>query len=269
VLERLTLIYKKLILITTKVSCVMSKTLESKNWIPDAFQEAARYIAKDAVRTFVKSNLFIGLGSGPMAAAIVREIGKLPNDIKSTLRCIASSTQIKRIALDGGLKIVDENLIPTVDIVFDGADQVDSRFNMIKGGGGALLKEKVLHSAARTIIIAAESFKYVESFNMPVPVEVHPFALYAVKRKLEIENRRSKPKLRMLNEGYPYVTENGNFILDIVLSSLLSLVPDVSKKEAELRNVPGIVEVGLFTKHATVYYKANQDNSFKILKPLR
>jgi ribose 5-phosphate isomerase A len=128
---------------------------EKTNWIPEAFQKSAQTIAKDAVKQFVKNNQVIGLGSGPMAAAIVKEIGKISSDIKKTLQCIASSTQIKQEALSGNLTMVDQNLIPDIDVVFDGADQVDSQFNMVKGGGGALLKEKVLHSAAKTIVITA------------------------------------------------------------------------------------------------------------------
>src|ERR687888_450553 len=234
---------------------------EKTNWIPEAFQKSAQTIAKDAVKQFVKNNQVIGLGSGPMAAAIVKEIGKISSDIKKTLQCITSSTQIKQEALSGNLTIVDQNLIPEIDVVFDGADQVDSQFNMIKGGGGALLKEKVLHSAAKTIVITAESFKFVESFNRSVPVEVHPFALYILQDKLESEHA-GKPELRMLNEGYPYVTENGNFILDTTFST----ISDVRKKETELKNIPGVIEVGLFTKHANLYYKAKEDSSFEPVK---
>jgi ribose 5-phosphate isomerase A len=234
---------------------------EKTNWIPEAYQKSAQTIAKDAVKQFVKSNQAIGLGSGPMAAAIIKEIGKLSHDIKKTLQCVASSTQIKQEALSGDLMIVDQNLIPEIDVVFDGADQVDSQFNMIKGGGGALLKEKVLHSAAKTIVITAESFKFVSSFNRSVPIEVHPFALYILQNKLEFE-QRAKPELRMLNEGYPYITENGNFVLDTIFQS----IPDIRSKEIELKNTPGVIEVGLFTKHADVYYKANNDGSFDAIK---
>ena len=120
---------------------------------------------------------------------------------------------------------------------------------MIKGGGGALLREKVLHSAARTIIITAESFKFVRSFDRSVPIEVHPFALYVLRDKLQSQEG-VKPELRMLNEGYPYVTENGNFVLDTIFQS----IPDVRNKEIELKNISGVIEVGLFTKHANVYY---------------
>jgi ribose 5-phosphate isomerase A len=235
---------------------------EKTNWIPEPFQRSAQTIAKDAVKQFVKNNQVIGLGSGPMAAAIVKEIGKISSDIKKTLQCIVSSTQIKQEALSGNLTIVDENVIPEIDLVFDGADQVDSQFNMIKGGGGALLKEKVLHSAAKTIVITAESFKFVKSFNRSVPIEVHPFALYALQNKLESEQVAAKPELRILNEGYPYITENGNFVLDTILQS----IPDVRTREIELKNMPGVIEVGLFTKHANVYYKAKDDNSYDAIK---
>ena len=98
--------------------------------------------------------------------------------------------------MSGNLTIVDENVIPEIDLVFDGADQVDSQFNMIKGGGGALLKEKVLHSAAKTIVITAESFKFVKSFNRSVPIEVHPFALYALQNKLESEQVSSQTRVK-------------------------------------------------------------------------
>ena len=194
-------------------------------WIPESFQKSAKNIAEDAVKKFVKDNQVIGLGSGPMAAAIVIEIGKLPSDTKKTLKCIASSTQIKQEALAGNLRIVDQNLIPETDIVFDGADQLDSGLNMVKGGGGALLKEKVLHSGAKKIVITAESFKYVKSIDRSVPIEVHPFALYILQKELQSEHG-GKTELRLLDEGYPYVTENGNFILDTLFSS----IPDIKQQ---------------------------------------
>jgi ribose 5-phosphate isomerase A len=237
------------------------KECSSITWIPESFRRSAQNIAEDAVQQFVKDNQVIGLGSGPMAAIIVNEIGKLPTDTKKTLKCIASSTQIKQEALTGNLRIADNDLVPEIDIVFDGADQLDSQLYMIKGGGGALLKEKVLHSGAKIIVITAESFKYVKSFDRSVPIEVHPFAVYILQKELE-SKYGGKPELRMLNEGYPYVTENGNFILDTLFSS----IPDVRKKEAEIKNIPGVIEVGLFTKLANLYYKAKNDGTFEPIK---
>jgi ribose 5-phosphate isomerase A len=116
-----------------------------------------------------------------MAAAIVREMANF--DAKGSLECIPTSFQIKLEAKCSGLKLVDEGKIPEVDVVFDGADEVDAKLNMIKGGGGALLREKIVHSAAKHIVvIAAESKKYVQTFGWPVPIEIHPFAIHIVRK---------------------------------------------------------------------------------------
>src|SRR3982750_2208317 len=122
-------------------------------------QEAIKNLAIHAVKEQfpTDNNQIIGLGSGSTVAAIVREMAKLPD--KKRLEFVATSLQIKKEAENSGLKIVDENRIPYIDVVFDGADQIDSEFRMIKGGGGALLKEKVIMSAAKRVVIAADSNK--------------------------------------------------------------------------------------------------------------
>jgi len=228
-------------------------------WIPALFKQSAQRVSSDAVNQFLKQGVrVIGLGSGPMTVAIVREISRLPH--KADLQCIATSTQIKLEAEDGDLKVGAEDLITRLEVVFDSADQVDRDGNMIKGGGGALLKEKILHSAAKTVVITAESTKYVESFSRSVPIEVHPFARYIVQKKLE--DLGGEPKLRMLDEGYVYVTENGNLILDTMFRSL----SEVGSKELELKSIAGVLEVGLFTRRAAMYYKAKEDGSFEKIR---
>jgi ribose 5-phosphate isomerase A len=145
-----------------------------------------------------------------------------------------------------------------MDIVFDGADQIDSKYAMIKGGGGALLREKILISAAKKVVIVADASKFVESFSRSVPIEVHPMARSLVYKKLE-ETMNGRPTLRVLDKGYPYVTENGNLILDV----LFPQITDVKKMELELKNIAGVLEVGIFTRIADIYYKANSDGSFE------
>lgn len=227
-----------------------------KNSIPAIFQKSSRKIAVEVVKEFLNEDIrMIGLGSGPMATEVVREISKLP--LKEHLQCITTSTQVKLEAEEANLKIADEGFLTELEIFFDGADQIDGNRNMIKGEMGALLKEKILHSAAKKVIIIAESTKYVKSFNRSVPIEVHPFARRIVQKKLQVLG--GHPKLRTVGEDYVYVTENGNLILDTGFVS----IPDVKKKEAELKNIAGVVEVGLFTRHANVYYKANEDGSFE------
>ena len=220
-----------------------------------SINQSFELLARDAIERYVKDNQIIGLGSGSTTAVLVRELARLKN--KNTLKFIVTSLQIKREAENSGLEIVDENYIPQIDIVFDGADQIDSEYNMIKGGGGALLKEKILISAAKQVVIVADSKKFVEKFNRPVPLEVHPFARSAVSKKLrEIS---SQVHLRILEKGYPFITENGNIIFDATFSSII----DVPKKEIELKNIPGVLEVGLFTRRADIYYKAKTDGNFE------
>ena len=101
----------------------------------------------------------------------------------------------------------------------------------------------------------------MKSFTRSVPIEVHPFALYFVKEKLQSEHS-SYPELRILTEDYPYITENNNFILNTVFKS----ISDVRDKEIELKNIPGMLEVGLFTKHGNSYYNANDYSSFNDIK---
>ena len=213
-------------------------------------------LAKDAVKR-VKGAKVVGLGSGSTVAHIVREMAKLPD--KGSIEFIPTSLQIKLEAEKSALRLADESRIPDIDIVFDGADQIDSKFNMIKGGGGALLREKILISAAKKVVIVADASKFVQSFNRPVPIEVHPMARSTVYKKLT--EMGGRPTLRTLDKGYPFVTENGNIILDTTFAS----ISDPKKKEIELKSIAGVLEVGLFTTRADVYYKAKSNGTFEAI----
>jgi ribose 5-phosphate isomerase A len=213
-------------------------------------------LAKDAVK-HVRGAKVVGLGSGSTVAHIVREMGKLSN--KGSIEFIPTSLQIKMEAEKSALHISDESRVPDIDIVFDGADQIDAKFNMIKGGGGALLREKILISSAKKVVIAADSSKFVQALNRSVPIEVHPMARTAVLK--ELAEIGAKPTLRTLDRGYPFITENGNIILDTTFSS----IPDPKKKEVELKCIAGVLEVGLFTKRADIYYKAKSDGTFETI----
>jgi ribose 5-phosphate isomerase A len=222
-----------------------------------SLQDAIQKLAKDAVK-LAKGARVVGLGSGSTVAFIVREIPTLSG--KDSIEFVPTSLQIKIEAEKSGLRMADENRIPDIDIVFDGADQIDNKFNMIKGGGGALLREKILISSAKKVVIVADEFKFVQSFGRSVPIEVHPMARSAVAKKLA-EEMGGKPALRALDKGYPFVTENGNIILDTTFAS----IPDPKKKEMELKSIAGVLEVGLFTRRADVYYKAKRDGSFETI----
>jgi ribose 5-phosphate isomerase A len=227
-----------------------SSHYHSNSKSPSLTSQSIELLAKDVVERYVKDNQVI--------AFFVKEMARIK--IKNKLKFIVTSLQIKTEAENSGLEIVDENQIPEIDIVFDGADQIDSQYNMIKGGGGALLKEKILISAAKKVIIIADSTKFVETFNRPVPIEVHPFARSVVSKKLK--EISSQVQLRILEKGYPFITENGNIIFDTTFTS----ITDVSKKEIELKSIPGVLEVGFFTRRADIYYKAKSDGNFETVR---
>src|SRR5215208_5188967 len=226
---------------------------ETIDW-PLSFQDSFQKLAKEAAKLVNGGVKVVGLGSGSTVGFIVKEMAKHPD--KESIEFVPTSLQIKMEAEKSSLRIADENRIPDIDIVFDGADQIDSKLNMIKGGGGALLREKILISAAKKVVIVADTSKFVRSFNRSVPIEVHPMARSAVSKKL-IE-MMAQPLLRTLDKGYPLITENGNLILDTSFPS----ITDPKKKEVELKNIAGVLEVGLFTRRAEIYYKAKNDGSF-------
>ncbi len=221
-----------------------------------SYELSIRKLAQEAVK-FVKDVRVVGLGSGSTVGFIVKEMAKLPD--KGSIEFVPTSLQIKLEAEKSSLRIADENIIPDMDIVFDGADQIDGKYNMIKGGGGALLREKILISAAKKVIIVADASKFVEFFSRSVPIEVHPMARSLVLKKLE--KMKGKPVLRILDKGYPFVTENGNLILDV----LFPAITDPKKMEIELKSITGVLEVGIFTRRADVYYKAKSDGSFETI----
>ena len=206
-------------------------------------------------------NQVIGLGSGKTVAALVSQIGTLPN--KQSFKCVVSSLQIKLEAERNKLNVVDENEATDIQILFDGADQLDSKYHMIKGGGGALFREKILFSVARKIVILADSSKYSNKLNRSVPIEVHPFARKSFIRNIQDLNTGIIDcRLRQLQKGFPFFTENGNIIFDVSFESLSS----PRKMVSEIRSIPGVIEVGIFPRPKNViYYKLHQDESFDVI----
>jgi len=229
----------------------------------------------------ITDGMVIGLGSGRTVALI---LDTLVNSIRGkrgsssdegnksaiinidSLRFIPTSLQIRLKAEALGLNIIEP--LPCIDIVFDGADQIDRKLNMIKGGGGALLREKVLIHAAKKVMIFADESKYVDRLTLPIPVEVLPYARSYVTKTL-IDRFNAKPVIRVNDKGYPVITENGNIILDTTID--ISKYYDNGKDklvelEHEIKCIAGVIEVGLFTKHADVYYKIMKDNKIEVIK---
>ena len=210
-----------------------------------SFDDAIKALSLDALKN-VKDGHVLGLGSGRAATSLVKSLSRYIKTKNISVRCVPTSMQIKLIAEKGGLQLID-------------ADQIDKNKFLIKGGGGALLRENILISSAKKVIIMADSSKFVKEFNRTVPVEVQPFARQIVWEK--IKKLDGKPKLRILDRGYPFVTENSNIILDCDFG----VIKNPKALQQKLINVAGILEVGIFTRKPDVIYKAKANGKFEIL----
>ena len=223
-----------------------------------SFDDAIKALSLDALKN-VKDGHVLGLGSGRAATSLVKSLSRYIKTKNISVRCVPTSMQIKLIAEKGGLQLIDADQIDKIDLVFDGAEQIDKNKFLIKGGGGALLRENILISSAKKVIIMADSSKFVKEFNRTVPVEVQPFARQIVWE--EIKKLDGKPKLRILDRGYPFVTENSNIILDCDFG----VIKNPKALQQKLINVAGILEVGIFTRKPDVIYKAKANGKFEIL----
>ncbi len=222
------------------------------------YDDAIKALSEDALK-LVKNHQIIGLGSGRAATAFVKSLSLLVKKKKLNIRCIPTSLQIKLEAEKGKLHLMD-TVLDKIDIVFDGADQIDKGKNLIKGGGGALLRENILISAAKKVVIMADDSKFVTNFKRDVPVEVHPLARNTVNKA--ISKIGGKPSIRTLDRGYPFVTENGNIILDCNFG----VIKKPKLLQENIKKISGVLEVGIFTRKPDVIYKAKSNGKFDVIK---
>ncbi|MGO4911887.1 ribose-5-phosphate isomerase RpiA [Leeuwenhoekiella sp. W20_SRS_FM14] len=194
--------------------------------------------ALEAVK-FIKDNMVVGLGTGSTAKHMIEAVGDLVKN-GMNLTCVPSSDATEKLARELGITIVELHEVDKIDVTIDGADEFDGDFQLIKGGGGALLREKILAWNTAYNIIIADSSKDVQKLGaFKLPVEVIPFATKQIFNYLQAEGL--KPVQRM-KEELPYRTDENNNILDIDISG----VDDLQSLEIKLLKVPGIVETGLF-----------------------
>ena len=219
--------------------------------------DAMKALSPQALK-MVKDNFVIGLGSGRAATSIVKSLSSHLKKNHLSIVAIPTSLQIKIEAEKGGIPIIEPDQIDHIDLVFDGADQIDANGNMIKGGGGALLREKILISIAKKVVIIADESKFVKKLDRSVPIEVHQFARNIA--TIQIRKLGGKPHMRLLDRGYPFVTENGNIILDCEFGKI-SKPKELASKIIE---IPGVIEVGIFSK-PDIIYKIKENGKFETL----
>jgi ribose 5-phosphate isomerase A len=194
----------------------------------------------EAAVEYVKDGMIVGLGTGSTTEFAVKKLGEKVRD-GLAIRGIPTSDITKKQAEEEGIPLIDFSETIYIDLTIDGADEIDADLNMIKGGGAALLREKIVASASREVIIIVSSEKFVHQLgSFPLPVEVIPFGWQVIFKQLETLG--GSPDLR-LKQGQALRTDQGNYIIDCQFSQII----DAVQLEQLLNMIPGVVENGLFT----------------------
>jgi ribose 5-phosphate isomerase A len=202
--------------------------------------EGEKEAAGRAAAKLVRDGDVVGLGTGSTAYFTVIALGER---VKAGLKIlgIPTSMQTADLARAVGIPLTTLDEHPEIDITIDGADEADPQLRLIKGGGGALLREKVVASASKKMVVIADSAKMVPVLGkFPLPVEIIAFARAVVEKKMV--SLGGSPKLRTRPDGSPYITDNGNQILDCSFGR----IEDPPALARSLSNIPGVVEHGLF-----------------------
>lgn len=203
-----------------------------------AMNEKAAVGEKAAV-DYVKDGMVVGLGTGSTVYYTILKIGEM---VRKGLKItgVATSVQTEKLAKEQGIPLLSLDEVKTIDVAIDGADEINHYFHAIKGGGGALLREKIIAKASKQFVVVADSKKVVQSLGeFPLPVEIVPFG--ASKTEGYIQSFGCQTALRMQGDS-PYVTDNGNYIIDCRFGE----IKDPEQLEKELNNITGVVENGLF-----------------------
>ena len=202
-----------------------------------------KQIAAERAVTYVQDGMTVGLGTASTSEFAIHALGRRFQSESLTLRCIATSRASEELARSYDLPFVDFQSVSYFDITIDGADEVDPELRMIKGAGGALVREKIVAAATRTeIIIVDESKVKVSLGARPLPVAVVPYAWEWTQKRIEDKFGIAAPR-RETPAGEPFRSDDGFYILDVAFGGLL---PDPDTLEARLKTVVGVVEVGLF-----------------------
>jgi ribose 5-phosphate isomerase A len=215
--------------------------------------------AEKAVDDFVKDGMTVGLGTGSTAYYAIKRVGEL---VKKgyILRCVATSVQTEKIAKECGITMADVDDVDHIDVTIDGADEVDPNMQLIKGLGGALLREKIVASVSRQEVIIVDDSKLVETLGTKGPLPVEVLILGHKKTKIALERQKCIATLRV-KDGAPFVTDLGNYIYDCKFDR----IDNPFFLETRLNVIPGVVDNGLFLNMATAVVISSSDGTVRMM----
>ncbi|MCL1984136.1 MAG: ribose-5-phosphate isomerase RpiA [Methanomassiliicoccaceae archaeon] len=215
--------------------------------------------AEKAVDDFVKDGMIVGLGTGSTAYYAIKRVGELVEK-GFKLTCVATSVQTEKIAEECGITVVDLDDVGYIDVTIDGADEVDPKMQLIKGLGGALLREKIVASASREEIIIVDDSKLVDTLGTrsPLPVEVLRFGHLKTKKALEKQGCIATLRVK---DGETFVTDGGNHIYDCRFEK----IDNPFFLESRINVIPGVVDNGLFLNMATSVIISSPDGKVRMM----
>lgn len=221
-----------------------------------------KQVAGERAIEYVKDGMVVGLGTGSTTYFAIKRLGMLVNEGLDIIG-IPTSVQTEKIARESGIRLSNLEEHPEVDVTIDGADEVDPQLNLIKGMGGALLREKIVASASKMEVIVVDPSKMVSILGTksPLPVEVSTFGW---KNCLErLKRLGCDAKLRIKDE-VAYITDNNNNIIDCFFER----IDNPEDLESEINNLPGVIESGLFLGVADIVIMGTEDGGKLFSKPL-
>ena len=226
-----------------------------------------KQIVADAAIKEVRSGMILGLGSGSTAALMIESLaGEIRSGKLQNIRGVATSFQSEVLALQLDIPLIDLASVSQIDLAIDGADEVDPRFNLIKGGGACHVREKLVASKANKLLIVVDETKLVQNLNksFPLPVEVLPNAWKQVQEIISKMNGSSTLRMATQKAG-PVVTDQGNLVLDVLFNEGIENPKDI---EMVINNIPGVLENGLFVDLTDKVLVGKIENSNPVVKSL-
>ncbi len=225
--------------------------------------DGAKYQAAHAAAALVQSGMTVGLGSGSTSSLVIRCLGERVQREGLSIVGTASSEASFELARSVGIQLIDLDRLPSLDVDLDGADEVDPEFRMIKGRGGALLREKIVASAARRRVIAVIADKLVPRLGTksPVPVEVSTFGLSHIEGR--IRDLGATTVIRLQSSGNSFATDGGNAIVDCTFAP----IEDADSLDHALRQIVGVFETGLFLNLCDLLIVGHPDRVEILEKP--
>ena len=219
----------------------------------------AKQIAGEKAAEYVKDGMVVGLGTGSTAYWAVKKVGQMVAD-GLNIRAVPTSEETKKLAEESNIPLVSLADVKYIDLTIDGADEVDANLNLIKGCGGALVREKIVAHHSKKLIIIVDESKIVDKLGaFPLPVEVVHFG--ADKTLINLEKYDCQPKLRKEN-GENFNTDNHNYIIDCNFEE----IENPKKLNNELNELPGVVETGLFVDMADKVIMGTNQGELKIFE---